>query len=103
MPRMKKNDAEQELYREWEKANTKNTDESPAEVETNGPETKNGTVANALNVNLRSEPSFDTNNVIEILKKGDKVIILDSAKEFYKVSTSTNRIGYIASDFIKEE
>lgn len=95
-------DGEMEFYRELEKAN-KAMDESSAEGEANGPETKNGVIVNALNVNVRKEPSLETNNVIEILRQGDKVKILDKVGDFYKVSTSTNSVAYIFSSYIKEE
>lgn len=75
---------------------------SPAELETTGPETKNGTVVNSLYVNVRKEPSYES-DVLEVLRKGDKVIILGKSGEFYKVSTSVNKIAYIFSEFIKEE
>lgn len=75
---------------------------SPAELETTGPETKNGTVANSLYVNVRKEPSYES-DVLEVLRKGDKVIVLGKSGEFYKVSTSINKIAYISSEFIKEE
>lgn len=75
---------------------------SPAELETTGPETKNGTVANSLYVNVRKEPSYES-DVLEVLRKGDKVIVLGKSGDFYKVSTSVNKIAYISSDFIKEE
>lgn len=75
---------------------------SPAELETTGPETKNGTVANSLYVNVRKEPSYES-DVLEVLRKGDKVIVLGKSGEFYKVSTSVNKIAYISSEFIKEE
>lgn len=77
-------------------------EKSHAEVETNGPETKNGIVENALHVKVRKDPSYES-DVLEVLRKGDKVTILDKSGEFYKVSTSVNKIAYISSDFIKEE
>lgn len=96
-------DAEMELYREFYEEQ-KQIDKSPAVMETNGPETRNGTIVNATTVNVRSGPTLDINNVIEILRRGDKVIILDKVGEdFYKVSTSLNRIGYIFSYFVEEE
>lgn len=75
---------------------------SPAEEEINGPETKNGIIVNALNVKIRKEPSFES-GTIGVVRKGDKVTILEKLKEFYKVSTEKNGIGYISLDFIKEE
>lgn len=75
---------------------------SPADVETNGPETKNGTVINSLNVKVRKKPTYEA-EVVEVLRKGDKVTITGRIGGFYKISTSVNRVGYISSDFIKEE
>ena len=77
-------------------------DESPAEVETTGPETKNGIIDGAMNVKVRREPRIDANNVVEILRKGDKVTILGKVDGFYMVSTSVNNVAYISSDFIRE-
>ena len=92
-------DAEMELNREFEE---EITETSPAEVETHGPETINGTVINSLFVKVRREPSFES-EVIEVLRKGDRVIILGKDREFHKVSTSVNKTAYISSEFIKEE
>lgn len=75
---------------------------SPAEVEKNGPETKNGIVVNSLHVKVRNKPSYDS-DVLEVLRKGDKVTILGKSGEFYKVSTRLNKIAYISLNFIKEE
>lgn len=75
---------------------------SHAEVGAAGPETKNGIVANSLHVKVRKEPSFEA-DVLEVLRKGDKVVILGKEGEFYKVSTSVNKLAYISLDFIKEE
>lgn len=77
---------------------------SSAEVKTNGPETKNGIIANGLFVKVRKDPSNESDeNVIEVLRKGDKVTILGRVKNFYKVSTSVNKEGYILSLYVKEE
>lgn len=75
---------------------------SPAELGAIGPETKNGIVENSLYVKVRKEPSYES-DVVEVLRKGDKVTILDKSGGFYKVSTRVNKIAYISSDFIKEE
>lgn len=79
------------------------TEVSSAKVETNGPETKNGIIYGAMFVNVRREPWTDDGNVLEVLRKGDKVTILGMINGFYKVSTSMNKVAYISSDFIKEE
>lgn len=77
-------------------------EESPAQEETTGPETINGIIVNRLNVNVRKESDLES-EVLEVLRKGDKVTILGKENGFHKVSTSTNSIAYISSDFIKEE
>lgn len=69
---------------------------------TNGPETKNGIVAGSLLVKLRKEPSFES-DVMDLLRSGEKVTILEKGNKFYKVMTESNREGYISLDYIKEE
>lgn len=82
------------------------TEESPAEMETTGPETINGiitgTIINSVHVRARREPNIES-DVIELLRKGDHVKILGNVAGFYKVETFTNNIAYILSDFVKEE
>lgn len=78
------------------------TDELPAELEQNGPETINGIISNSLFVKVRKEPSLES-EVLETMRSGDKVRILGSVGDFYKVSTSVNKVAYIYSDFLKEE
>lgn len=84
------------------KESEENTETFPAEVETAGPETKNGTVVNSLHVKVRKEPSLES-DTLEILRKGDSVTILGKLGDFYKVSTSINKVAYVFSNFIKEE
>lgn len=72
---------------------------SPAQVEKNGPETKNGISTNL--VKLRKDPSFES-EVIEILGKGEKIKTIGKVKGFNKVCTESGHIGYISSKFIKE-
>lgn len=75
---------------------------SPAEVETTVPETdKYGKIANALHVNVRKEPNLQA-EVLEVLREGDQVKLLDKLPNFWEVSTSTHSIAYIASEFIEE-
>lgn len=78
------------------------TEYSPAEVEKTGPETKNGIIVNALFVNVRREPDYES-EMVELLRKSDRVVIVGKVGEFYKVNTSVNRGVYISSNFIKEE
>lgn len=86
-----------------EKEIKKNREESPAKMETTGPETKNGIIVNTRYVKVRREPKMVEGNVLDILGCGDKVKILEKVDGFYKVSTNTHKIAYISSDFIKEE
>lgn len=82
------------------------TEESPAEMETTGPETINGivtgTIINSVHVRARREPNIES-DVIELLRRGDHVKILGNVAGFYKVETPANNIAYILSDFVKEE
>lgn len=91
MPEIKKNEVNDTI-----------TEYSPAEVEKTGPETKNGIIVNALFVNVRREPDYES-EMVELLRKSDRVEIVGKVGEFYKVNTSVNRGVYISSNFIKEE
>lgn len=80
------------------------TDQSPAQVETNGPETKYGIVVNSLYaefVRFRSKPSFES-EPIGVLRKYEKVEILERLDEFYKVRVEGHDV-YVAAKYIKEE
>lgn len=81
----------------------KNKEVSSAEVKTNGPETRNGIINGALHVRIRREPQMNDDNTIGILQRGDKVTILEKIGKFYKISVNESLVGYILSDFIKEE
>lgn len=78
-------------------------EEYPAEVDTTGPETKNGIIVNALFVKLRTEPNFES-IVVDTLRKGDEVTIISKVNGFSEVymSTSNNIRGYVSSNFIEE-
>lgn len=77
--------------------------ESPAPVETNGsPKTRTGVVILTSYVRVRQAASMES-EVLEVLRGGDKVVILGKKNGFYEVKTSNNPIGYISSDFLKEE
>lgn len=78
------------------------TEKSPAEVETNGPETANGVIVNAFVVNARKEPSFES-EVVETMVRGEKVTILGKKGRFYKVRTERHDVAYIVSEFVEEE
>lgn len=76
---------------------------SPAEVEKNGPETKNGVVTNCVHVRMRKTPTSN-GDVVAILGKETKVEILGEENGFYKVSIiGLSNPGYIMSKYIKEE
>lgn len=78
------------------------TEESHAEVETAGPETINGIIANAGLVNVRKKPDPES-EVLETLRMGDKVTILGRDGGYYKVRTSVHREAYISVSLLKEE
>lgn len=78
------------------------TEYYPAEVEKTGPETTNGIISNALYVKARTDPSFDA-EVVELLRKGDRVQIIEVVDRFHKVNTGLSKEVYVASEFIKEE
>ena len=76
---------------------------SPCCMERNGPETINGIVITSpnLKVKVTKEPDF-VSEVIEVLRDGDKVTILDKVYGHYKISTSVNKVAYIPKIFVKE-
>lgn len=80
----------------------KKTDKSPAEEETNGPETKYGIITNSPYVNLRKEASLES-DVLEVLTENDKVKIFGKEKDFYRVKVSSRRLGFVQENYIKEE
>lgn len=53
----------------------------------------------ASNVNLRSGPSL-SNKVVELLQKGNKLTVLTHNGSWYKVSTSSNNIGWVKNNFV---
>lgn len=63
------------------------TEPSSAEVKTNGPKTKNGIIDGAMLVKVRREPWTDEDNVLEVLRKGDKVTILGKICILFHKST----------------
>ena len=71
-----------------------------AEVRALVPETNNRIITKL--VNLRREPNFDS-DVVDILRKGARVKILEKTKDFYKIKFAGDRTAYVFSDFIKEE
>lgn len=81
---------------------SKKTQQTSAGTESNGPETKNGIVINSPFVNLRTSPSLDS-RVIGMLRRGDKVEILQKGSKFYKVVDDKQHEGYVASPYIMED
>lgn len=95
--------ARRKRYLEEDLNNTnQTTEESHAEVETAGPETINGIIANAGLVNVRKKPDPES-EVLETLRMGDKVTILGRDGGYYKVRTSIHREAYISVSLVKEE
>lgn len=76
-------------------------EESPAEVETTGPETINGVIVHCINVKVRKKASTESDPV-EILRVGDKVHIHRQVKDFYEVDTSINKRVYILKAFVRQ-
>lgn len=73
-----------------------------AEEETMEPITKNGTVCNSDFVRVRKAAS-GTSEVLATLTRGEKVEILDVEDGFKKIRFYGNEIGYISSNFCKED
>lgn len=79
--------------------------------ETTEPETViTGTIYNSKFVNVRRDPSLVSESVA-ILEQGERFRILDknaiqnesASVKFYKIQLRGGTIGYISSDFCKEE
>lgn len=72
-------------------------------MKANGPETKNGIIVNCYNVRVRKEASFES-DTLGLMHGGAKVTILGRVGKFYKISAAPRyKIGYITSEFVKEE
>lgn len=107
MPRKEKEEFLIEKTNKEKAKNSKMTDSSPAQVETNGPKTRNGIIVNSLYVKMRKEPSFES-ETLGILRKGDQVEIHEEVDKFYKarpksVHVSGSGIVYIDKQYVKEE
>lgn len=62
-----------------------------------------GKVINTRFVSLRKSPS-SSSSVLEILSFGDSADILERLEGFYKIKTKkSNRIGFISSNYFKED
>lgn len=71
------------------------------------PETKNGIIVGAPNVNIRSEPSLKSEPLVTV-PEGSRVVILGKSGDFHHVSyTVLEKIpeiwGYVHSKYCKEE
>lgn len=73
---------------------------SPSKEENTVPETVygDGAVCNSSLVRVRKEPSTNC-EIVEVLRDGEIVEILDKSDGFYKVKLKDGRIGYIASNY----
>lgn len=103
MPRVSKKDRmmyEDEMDFGYMREESEN--KSPAEVETTGPETINGIIANALSVNAR-EAASPSARVMEVLTKGERVQIIGESNGYYLVQTSRGHIVYVLSKFVSKE
>lgn len=70
------------------------------------PETKNGIITGAPNVNIRSEPS-KTSKALATVPEGSRVVILGKSGDFHHVSYTVleklpDILGYVHSDYCKE-
>lgn len=77
------------------------TGQSPARAETNGPETKYGIICNCSYVGIQEIPLVCTKE-IGFLSEGDKVEILGTYDDFYKINID-GTIAYVYGFCIKEE
>lgn len=97
-----KKKAKEEFFIKKENDETnKLTDQSPAQVETNGPETKYGIVVNCLHLLMWKEPAAWSKEM-GVLIEGAKVEILEKVDNFYKICVA-GIVSYVVSEYIKEE
>lgn len=75
------------------------TDEKPRRSENS---IKTGKVVNTKYATLRRMPSANAQAVAS-LRFGDKAEIIEEITGFYKIKTSKGLIGYISSNYFKEE
>lgn len=61
-----------------------------------------GCVVNANKVRVRSQPTKETENTIEVLQLGDEFDILDITGDFCNVRLKDGRVGYIVYEFCRE-
>lgn len=91
-------DSQEETDKETEQA------ASPVYEETKGNrKSLIGTITNTIWLNVRKRPVRDS-EVVDLIQRGDKVEILEQLPEHYKVRVkNSGKIGYIPSNFCKEE
>jgi len=78
--------------------------EPPMEKEATEPKLKNGIVCGSKFVRVRSDPSLNS-EVLEVLEEGMPISILSMTRdcEFYRILLPDGTIGYMKSEFVKEE
>lgn len=74
------------------------TDRSPAQVETNGPETRKGIVTNCLYLRMWREPNFKS-ETIGFLERGDEVEVLERIDDYYKIRME-GKVVYVVAECI---
>lgn len=77
----------------------------PEELPQDKPETptvttKKGTVINATVLNIRSGPGTSY-SIVEKLKNGDVVNIIESKNGWHRVNTASGKTGWVSGDYIK--
>lgn len=92
-------------YDESLKAEDAFADQPPARVEANGPESRKGIVSNCLYLQMRKEPSPESETLgktMGILRRGDEVEVLGRVDNYYKILVE-GKVVYVVSECIKEE
>lgn len=86
---------------DWEEKEEQ--DEFPVIEETRAPVTRTGVLTGAPLIRIRSRPVAVRSEVIAVLQRGDKVIILDNAENhFYKIQLENDNVGYVSCSFCEE-
>jgi uncharacterized protein YgiM (DUF1202 family) len=92
---LKKNGGPACITMRWDISHAKDLESTPTRVDSNVPTGK----VTAYSLNFRSGPS-KSSNIISYLEKGDKLTILYSNGSWYKVKTSSGKIGYVSKKYI---
>lgn len=74
------------------------TEETPVVEEKK--EVKNGYVSGCTSLNVRKEPSLDS-DIVVVLPVDASVVIEGTKKDFYSVSLSDGNVGYCLKKFIE--